>query len=291
MGTLIGIGLFVPSKRSERPKLKRLWCELEDPQTCPILQRGECIHQQFLGGGCPYGRYTQTTGWTRRARKYGAWLRNARETRDAGPGWPESPKRHLAVVGEYVWLPYAQMANNESLPFLAHSGPFRLGKPFMKLEDFTPEAIVSIVRFRPYALMGGEITSYQGESVPQFLYDLKHTMPDLYAQAADLDSSIREKSPDFEQFKRSLVEIKHVSPNTTVRIPVSNRYSITAVWDGVGLSTQSKMGRIVFWPKNWGADEDTEAELKYIPKDSLEVYVDDEQELRRLYHAGAFTER
>jgi len=87
------------------------------------------------------------------------------------------------MVGEQVALPYSFMDMNERLPFAQHSYAFVTGKPFLKSEDFTEDAIHSICIFRPMAMMGGEITDYQKKSVPKFVYDLKTSYPEIYSKA------------------------------------------------------------------------------------------------------------
>jgi len=130
MKTLIGISLHIPSKRSEKAKLRRLWCKLDDPfEQCPVLALGQCITRQFLAFPCVYGRRTYQEGWTKRAQKYRAWVAQARETVAAGPEMPTYPDKRLAVVGQYVWLPYAQMSMCEAVPFLAHSHFLSSGHP------------------------------------------------------------------------------------------------------------------------------------------------------------------
>ena len=45
--------------------------------------------------------------------------------------------------------------------------------------NFTSEFIVELINYRPRAMMGGEITSYQREEVPKFCSQLKRYMPDM----------------------------------------------------------------------------------------------------------------
>lgn len=61
----------------------------------------------------------------------------------------------------------------------------------IKKEDFTPEFIVELIKYRPYALMGGEISSYQKEYVPKFCDQLKRFMPDMYTRVCEIYPEIR----------------------------------------------------------------------------------------------------
>ncbi|NIV31248.1 MAG: hypothetical protein GWN58_17660, partial [Anaerolineae bacterium] len=113
--TLIGMQLIVPTKKSERPEIRRLFCWLDDPQqNCPVLGKGQCIHKRWLGPGCVYGTLALQTGWTRRAKRYNAWVREAREKVAAGPKMPKGATQRMAVIGKHVWLPYDYMSMCEA---------------------------------------------------------------------------------------------------------------------------------------------------------------------------------
>lgn len=51
---------------------------------------------------------------------------------------------------------------------------------FIKEENFNNDFIHHVCIFEPRAMMGGIIKSYQQEAVPEFLYQLKTYLPDIY---------------------------------------------------------------------------------------------------------------
>lgn len=231
MSKIVGMGIYLPEKQNKRASLRTLTCRLEGE--CLVLARGWCIHNAIFGRGCVYGKWTHTAGFTKRAKAYHKWVAEARARRKDHP-LPGSAKMQMAFVGEYVWLPYAHMANEGSrLPFLAHGGAFLSAQPFMKVEDFTPEAIARLAKFRPRALMGGEITTYQKESLPLFLYHLRCLRRDLYDAVCELDPEIVTKTLQPGSFKMRPVEFRNIPPGTRVRCK-----DFKGTWDGRIVSMQ-----------------------------------------------------
>jgi hypothetical protein len=55
------------------------------------------------------------------------------------------------------------------------------GAPFLLKKDFTIKTLECIVDYRPYAMMGGEITEYQRKTIPLFLNHLEEVFPVDYA--------------------------------------------------------------------------------------------------------------
>lgn len=127
-------------------------------------------------------------GFTSRAAGYGKQL----EEWKAGEVPMGMPPRIVTVIGEYVWLPYSHINIRDGMghiPFVGHAGFFS-ATPLIKVTDFTPEVVVALANAKPQALMGGEIRSYQTESVPKFLLDLSLVMPEIFEAAVKIDESI-----------------------------------------------------------------------------------------------------
>lgn len=230
MSKIIGIGLILADKQKDRAYTRTLTCRLSlafHLYECPALAKGWCIHNAMFGRGCVYGQWTQTRGFTKRAKKYHKWVAEAKVKVEEHP-LPGSSKNRMVFVGEYVWLPYAHMANEGSgLPFLAHGGAFRFAWPFMKADDFTAEAIVRLAKFRPRALMGGVIAIYQRESVPLFLYHLRSLRPDLYYASVALYPDIANKTLQSESFKTRPISFRDIPPDTRIRCA-----EFEGMWDG-----------------------------------------------------------
>lgn len=191
---LIGIRVIEPWDKRDKCYALQYYCGQAD---CPLREQGQCINVGLFKR-CSLGKVTRTTGWTRRARKYKSFLREWRQKRDDGGYAIGSPDDKLTFIGNYVWLPYAHINHEDAeripgITFETYSGFFKSGEPqFMRRDLFTPETVVKLVEFRPRAMFGGVITSYEKESVPKFLRDLWEVAPSIYHQARQLKPEIAE---------------------------------------------------------------------------------------------------
>lgn len=186
MAKLLSLSLFDAEKQNDRPELRRLECNLDSD--CEMFKRGQCIHLQIFGSGCVYGRKDYEKGPTKRSKKYWEWMKKARAEIQEHKDLPRLnyPKDCMAFIGEYVYLPYSHIAMCQLVPFVRHDHFFVSGIPFVKKEEFTPQAVLDLVQFHPHSLMGPEITDYAQKSVPLFLFHLKHFAPDLFKVSSEL---------------------------------------------------------------------------------------------------------
>ena len=275
--TILGASLY-EGNRKEKSRLNLLQCSFDGE--CELLNCGECLEVgAFLRVGCIYGRVTRTEGYTKRAyRSYKPKMRKFKEQREKHGPMPKSTKKEIATIGEWVYLGYAHISNCEVVPFKGHGGPFSLAIPFIKVEDFTPEVVVMLAAFRPRAMMGGEITSYQKKEVPRFLYHLKHQMPELYGAALELNPDIAQKTFALSDIGSVKTSIHNVAPGTKVFI----KDKWCGIWDGEQITTEEKgdHGIMALMFNLTGT-----VSLVITPK-KLEVAVCDEAEIERLWEAG-----
>lgn len=155
----------------------------EKAENCELLKKEQCIHASFLGPRCPHGYVSNETGPTKYSRSCSDWVKKKREDfKDVIGKVRNSPSRKMVEVGDWIYLPYSHLDMNKKLPIISHSHLFISGSPFIKKSDFTLEVIKQIIDFRPYALMGGQITNYQKVEIPKFLLHLSEIYPSLYKQ-------------------------------------------------------------------------------------------------------------
>jgi len=154
----------------------------------------------------------------------------------------EDSRPCLAVVGDYVYLPYTHMNHIDGkgrIPFESNSGAFLSTKDsFIPLELFTPEVIWNIITFRPRSMMGGEITGYRTTQVPRFIYHLKYLLPELF-------SKVRETHPVLSGIVDKIegcamldaVPLRYLPPNVVGNITIGDANNIGFVdsWDGTTL--------------------------------------------------------
>lgn len=158
---IIGAQIFDPSARSlfkqdgnARAHCRVFHCKLDN---CPLLSKGQCVNQEFIGPKCPYGHVRKETGFTKRARKNYEWVKSRKAKY---PECPSAPKKKLVVIGDYIYLPYAHMNN------ATHGS-------FIKKDQFDWQKIASD---RPQAMFGGEIRTYREKELPLFLAHLKEVL-------------------------------------------------------------------------------------------------------------------
>ena len=278
--TILGSSVYEPQGKSkDKASLSILRCSLDG--YCQFREAGQCIESRvaILSFGCLYGRITRTDGYTLRAAGFYKKVKEFKAKRDEYGRFPKRAPTKLAKVGQFVWLPYPHIAMCESVPFRAHGGVFAIAQPFVPIDDFTAQAIVTLTKFQPRAMMGGIIKSYQEESVPMFLFHLKQEMPELYKEAILLDEIVLRKTFSIDSLGgKATARIQDVSPQT----PVTLRRQ-EGVWDG---------GQIIFTQADARGllgiyDSDvSEVNIRLRPSDSATVVVRDEAEIARLWNDG-----
>jgi hypothetical protein len=242
---ILGVNVHEAEKKTERAEATTYECKLGE--ACPLLQKRQCILLKFWGD-CVYGNKYMERSCTKRSIKYSKEVRNFKE---------ESAKYHLPkaaydcgiqLIGDYYYLPYSHIDMCKSVPFVRHSVAFSSGIPFVHKDDFTPENIVKLVKFRPCALMGGEITGYQKNSVPEFLLQLKHIFPDLYEAAAVLCPDIREQVIDIDGITQIVTKLTDIPPGcihgykVVQWISTPEREALEVLfWDGEVLTLRGKI--------------------------------------------------
>jgi len=157
-------------------------------KNCQLYERKQCVllGGLFLSDYCPYGRLSIEKGFTSRARSYHKWLKSKNEQYKDVKNKLTYRSRVLAIVGDYIFLPYSHMNMNKEIPFLSHSGFMEFGSYFMKMEHFTIDNIIKICEFKCRAsFTGEEIKDYQSKVLPQFLTHLSEKIPDLYKKLCE----------------------------------------------------------------------------------------------------------
>lgn len=204
---IINVTVYDPSKNlfktsaNEKAECKVFYCK--NKNSCELYRRGQCINVgNFFKMNCVYGKTQVSTGFTKRALKFRSWIEDKKEKYNNFLYKLNSAKNKLAIVGDYVYLPYAHMDMNKSLEFTSHSGFMAAGSGCLPKASFNANAVKSIVNFRPQGMLGGEIKSYQKEQVPKFLNDLKVIMPDLYEETAKENEKIKSISEKYSYVGR-----------------------------------------------------------------------------------------
>lgn len=219
-GTLLQMSLYEADKATEKAEVRTLRCCLDGgPEACPLGQKGQCLGTNLFGGSrCMYGRSGSSFSASKRSKSYAGFVKDAKAKiaalKATGFRSPKEVRLQLLRIGEWVCLPNGQITSCETVPFRAHGGVFRTGSPWLKTEDLTIENLLKLCNFRPHAMMGGEITSYQREEVPNLLLQLKFREPELFAALMAAAPELEAKVPDPSRFVGKELHVTKFPPGT-----------------------------------------------------------------------------
>ena len=171
---------FFKSKSNERARVTIYSCS--NCENCQAYKDKACALLNGLwGGDCPYGNIHTEVGPTKRAKGCSSFIYKYKEQyKDILPN-SFSSANHTYKIGDYIYLgPLYHLSNYVNS--IEDCGLVGYEKKFLPVENFTKETVERLINFRPQALLGGTITSYQKENVPMFLFDIKTNFPEMWAE-------------------------------------------------------------------------------------------------------------
>jgi hypothetical protein len=191
-----------------------------------------------------------------------------REKREQYKGVPflQPASDQMAIIGDYVFLPYAHMTMCEAVPFRSRSGFFSSGDAFLSREFWTIETVLALLEHRPQAMMGGEITTYQKEEIPKFLLHLREADPEMWKQLIAVCPQY-DVAANHVGRKAILQTLKH--PIQWTQSSHRGEYPVRWQWDGETVTTNSKNA----FNTTWAGLEAESLEIKVKPKPSTVVVV------------------
>lgn len=268
--TVIHANVFDPfgavlfkTKATDRAECQTITCtNLE----CPLLAKGQChMKGGLFGNSCPYGTMRRESGPTKRAGSCSSWVREKREQYKGVP-FLQPPGGRMEIIGDYVYLPYAHMTMCQAVPFKSRSGFFSSGDAFLPREFWTIDAVLALLKHRPQAMMGGEITDYQKEEVPKFLLHLREVDPEMWQQ-------LIAARPQYD------VAANHVGRQAilqTLKYPIQwtqtshrGEYPVHWQWDGETVMTTSKNA----FNETWAGFKAESVEIRVKPKPRTVIVV------------------
>lgn len=271
--------LFFKPTANDRAKAYIISCS--NSENCPLHKQGQCLWKPTFGySKCPYGKYEERKGPTKRAKKLYEWCRQQKEEFKGVPYLSE-PVAKLVVIGEYVYLPYAHIAMNKNIPILEYSHIFASGSQLMKREDFTIENIAKILNFVPEALFGGYIQSYQKEEMPKFIAHLSEVMPELYNELIRVYPNFIERYKlNNKNYVGRIALLKTINPcSFTTKGTREAKYQVKWQWDGSKLRTNMKDGEHAY-NTTWGEMKDLEGfEIVLEPSDKTQITISDNSQV------------
>lgn len=158
-------------KANDRERMEAYLCEYEG--NCPMYEQGKCVCETLFLGSivCPHARRISDYGLTKRANGFG---KLASQWREKYTTTIQTQNKRLCECGDYIYLPYPHL---KVYGYAAFDG---LEKDhFVKKDKFDVSVVRRIITYRPQALMGGEIVSFQKVQVPLFIRHLSEEFPEL----------------------------------------------------------------------------------------------------------------
>lgn len=241
------------SVRNNRSELHLVYCD--NSENCDLYKKGQCIRRKTLGGYCQYGKNSIQQGHTKKARGFSKQILDWENKYKDIPKLTDPNKFDLALIGDYIYLPYAHINfsrdNNHVLAqFTAKSG-FLGTEAFIHKDNWNIQNILHIVEHRPQALFGHEISSYQKEEVPKFINSLKNFSPQLYAELCI-------RKPYLVNIVQNYVGrtavLKTLNPFEFIDHPGKN-YAKKFIWDGEKLICENwfslgsyNSGKFILYP-------------------------------------------
>lgn len=279
---ILGYHFREAKKGNERAKLTTFSCS--NFSQCPIRKKGQCIRNGIFYDFCPYGKIKMIeSSSTKRGKAYYHFVKEIKAKFESGeyqnpPEMCTSPG--IYEIGDYFYLPYSHMCNNslnEKVKFLQRSHLFQKGKPFIHKKDFTPKIICEIIKFKPHAMMGGEITCYQKEEIPKFIFHLQYLFPEIFEKVKQIMPEIREMVEfPFDEDKILKAKLSDIPIGTTYEnYHLYNKAKVKS-WDGTKLVILINAKELSCTnDKYWGCNsQDLEITFKPIPEQT-DVYITD----------------
>ena len=255
---------FFKSMKNDRAECNYTYCSLDE---CPLRSMGFCACVGILPDECPYGKRHRDEGPTKRSKGLSKWVQDKKAFGggDAAPHLKFPPHR-MALIGDYVYLPYSHMDSNVNVKFLSHSHLFKTGDPFVRKEDWNIDTVIDIIKYSPQALMGGEITSYQKEVVPRFIQHLKEVDPGMHKELL-LKMPKLDVPSNYVGRKALLRTLSHPIELK----PKNEKYPVAWGWDGSQVTTTSMSA----YNGTWGDIKLKEIKVIGTPEDDAVAVVQD----------------
>ncbi len=205
---------------------------------CEACKNNKCVMLNGFFHSCPYGKMKKEEGYTKVARKCGELIQK-RKNEYGDVAYSKKELKYLCYIGDYVYLPLPHLINYSNS--IRDKDFFKGDGDIIKKEDFTPEFIVELLKYKPRTLFNEEITSYQKNNVPMFCIQLKRYMPDMFKK-------VKKLYPDIDSI---IQNINYCGKRAKVKTLLPGKIKLNndiLEWDGTII--KAKGHQISFWGLN-----------------------------------------
>lgn len=149
----------------------------------------------YRGKSC---RVACVDGGTKKTKMYGRVYSEAKDSeRYHKLSYPNNT--YIAKIGDGAFLapPHVRIERGPDSRLFCHNPGFGCNRLFVPIDELTPDNINRICTYHPRAMLGGEIESYQTETIPIFLHQLSKLFPEQYSAFIKAFPDYELKAPDY----------------------------------------------------------------------------------------------
>lgn len=194
---LINVDLYGDGSRNSRLRAEYIYCD--HANACSAYKEGKCFNKtKPFGIRCEFGRIACVDGSTKKTKMYDRVYRDAKCSEQYHKiSYPNNT--YIAKIGNdaFLALPYIRVERGSDSKLFCHDPGFGGNRIFVSIDELTPDNINRICTYRPCAMLGGEIESYQTETVPIFLRQLSKLFPEQYNAFIAAFPDYELKVPDY----------------------------------------------------------------------------------------------
>lgn len=194
---LINVDLYGDGSRDSRLRAEYIYCDHAD--VCSVYKEGKCFRKTTLFGvRCEFGRIACVDGGTKKTKMYGRVYSEAKDSeRYHKLSYPNNT--YIAKIGDGAFLapPHVRIERGPESGLFCHNPGFGCNRLFVPIDELTPDNINRICTYHPRAMLGGEIESYQTETIPIFLHQLSKLFPEQYNAFIAAFPDYELKAPDY----------------------------------------------------------------------------------------------
>lgn len=219
-------------KRPANERASFIYKTCTNSENCDAYKNGKCVLNNAFSI-CPYGKIHSVEGYTKKAKNYYSWIRKREEQyKEEIDNSIRGAENGTIKIGDYIYLGRLHHLYNYVNP-IDEELEIK-DKHFLPIKNFTIKNIEKLLSFHPRALMGGIITSYQKENIPEFIIDLKFNFPDIWNELVKRNPNLSLQAEDIDYTGKKAF-VKTLAPGKV-------KFSIYEIeWDGEVL--YSKNGR------------------------------------------------
>lgn len=160
-------------------RAEEVYCDKYDK--CSLFKNGCCLKVTSPSmSRCKFGKIERIQGYTSRAKKY-YQFKDKYKSDDKYNKLSHPSNCRIALIDNYIYVNVTfTIIKYENDNYLVDTAGFCDGGSWIEKDKFDSDLLYKICNYRPYAMMGGEITKYKKECIPDMLLQLRKLLPELY---------------------------------------------------------------------------------------------------------------